>query len=170
MHETEVKLRIDDFEAVRERLQGLGARLKERVEDEKDLLFRSATDPHALEGQVLRLRLFGREGMLTWKGAPTFDKGVKKREELQTRVSDADALRELLDRLGYEVTLEFSKSREYWDLRGITVSLDDLSFGRYVEVEGDEEEIERAVTELGLKEAERVEEGYPQLAARHLGR
>ncbi len=169
MHETEVKLRTDDFEAVRGRLQQLGARLKERVEDEKDLLFRSATDLHALEGQVLRLRLFGQEGMLTWKGVPTFDKGVKKREELQTRVSDADALRQLLDRLGYAVSLEFSKSREYWDLRGLTVSLDELPFGRYVEVEGDEEEIERAVAELGLKEAERVEEGYPQLAARHLG-
>ncbi len=170
MHETEVKLRTDDLEAVRRRLQGLGARLKERVEDEKDLLFRSTTDPPALEGQVLRLRLFGQEGMLTWKGAPTFDKGVKKREELQTRVSDAPALRQLLDRLGYEVSLEFSKSREYWDLWGLTVSLDELPFGRYVEVEGDEEEIERAVAELGLTEAERVEEGYPQLAARHLGR
>ena len=170
MRETEVKLKTDDFDGVRQRLQALGARLKERVEDETDLMFRSATDPSALQGQVLRLRLTGRAGLLTWKGPPTFERGLKMRDEIQTSVGDAQAMRELLVRLGYEVSLEFSKRREYWDLRGLTVSLDELPFGNYVEVEGDEAEIDTAVVELGLADAERVEEGYPSMAARYMGR
>ncbi|MDP9378663.1 MAG: class IV adenylate cyclase [Chloroflexota bacterium] len=172
MYETEVKLRTDDLEGVRHRLRELGARLKERVEDETDLLWRSVTDPEALKKQVLRLRLVGENGagMLTWKGAPEFERGVKKREERQTFVKDASAMREILTRLGYEVSLEFSKSREYWDLRGLTISLDELPFGSYVEVEGEASQIERAVSDLGLEGAERVEEGYPQLAARWLGK
>ena len=169
MREIEVKLKVDDFADVRARLDGLGARLKERVEDEADLLFRSASDPEALAGQVLRLRRFGESGgMLTWKGPPVFERGVKQREEIQTEVADAAATRALLERLGYEVRLEYSKRREYWDLRGLTVSLDELPWGSYVEVEGEEAEIERAVSDLGLGEAERIEEGYPQMAARHL--
>lgn len=170
MVETEVKLRTEDFDSVRARLEALGGRLKERVEEERDVLFRSAADPQALEGQVLRLRLVGREGWLTWKGEASFSGGVKRREEVQTRVADAAAMRALLERLGYEASLEFGKRREYWDLRGLTVSLDELPWGRYVEVEGEAEELERAVEELGLADAERVEEGYPQLAARFLRR
>ena len=170
MVETEVKLRTDDFEGVRARLGSLGARLKERVEEERDVLFRSAADPHALDGQVLRLRLVDGEGWLTWKGESRFSGGVKRREEVQTRVGDAAAMRELLERLGYEASLEFGKRREYWDVRGLTVSLDELPWGRYVEVEGEADELERVVEELGLSGAERVEEGYPQLAARYLGR
>ncbi len=170
MYETEVKLRVDDLEVVRDRLRKLDARLKERVEDEHDMLFRSTTNPQALEGQVLRLRLQGTEGMLTWKGRPRFEHGIKIREELQTTVSDARTLREILSRLGYEVRLEFSKSREYWDMRGLTVSLDELPFGSYVEIEGDQDQLEQAVTDLGLQQAERVEDGYPQLAARWFAR
>lgn len=169
MRETEVKLRTDDFDGVRERLVTLGARLKERVEDETDLMFRSAADPRALRGEVLRLRLTGDSGMLTWKGRPEFERGVKKREEVQTVVADAHAMRELLARLGYEVRLEFSKRREYWDLRGLAVSLDELPFGRFVEIEGEESQLERAVADLGLQDAQRVEEGYPRMAARYMG-
>lgn len=171
MREIEVKLKVDDFVAVRARLESLGARLKERVEDEADLLFRSASDPEALAGQVLRLRAFGGSaGMLTWKGPPVFENGVKQREEVQTEVADAPTMRALLERLGYEVRLEYSKRREYWDLRGLTVSLDELPWGSYVEVEGEAAEIEGAVADLGLAESERVEEGYPQMAARYLSR
>jgi len=169
MHETEIKLRTDDFDGVRERLNSLGARLKERVEDETDLIFDSPNDPLLLQGRVLRLRLTVDSGMLTWKGEPTFTAGVKKREEIQTVVSNAREMRAVLERLGFAVGLEFSKSREYWDLSGLAISLDELPFGRYVEVEGDESLLEGAVRDLGLEDAERVTEGYPQLAARHLG-
>ena len=170
MYETEVKLKVADLGAVRERLGSLGARLKERVEDERDLQFGSAADPEALRGKVLRLRFTGRAGMLTYKGAAEFERGVKKREELQSVVEDAGAMRAILERLGYEVRLEYTKRREYWDLRGLTVSLDELPFGTYVEVEGDASQLEGAVSELGLEGAERIEEGYAQLAARWLGR
>jgi adenylate cyclase class 2 len=170
VRETEVKLRTDDFDAARGRLVELGAQLKERVEDERDLLFRSTRDPEALRGQVLRLRLTGGGGLLTWKGEPQFRGGVKDREELQTPVADAATMRALLDRLGYEVSLEYTKRREYWDLHGLTVSLDELPFGRFIEIEGEEDALEGAVAELGLEDCERVREGYPTLAARHLGR
>lgn len=166
MVETEVKLRTDDLASVRRKLQSLGARLKERVEEERDLMFRPASG-EGLDGEVLRLRLAGGEGTLTWKGRPSFEDGVKRREELQTSVSDPAATRDLLEKLGYVVSLDFSKRREYWDLRGLAVSLDELEFGSFVEVEGDPAHLERAVEELGLASAERVEEGYPQLAERH---
>lgn len=169
MYETEVKLKVDDFGPVRERLERLGGRLKERVEDERDALFRPVADPQALEGRVLRLRIMGDGGMLTYKGPATFERDVKRREELQTTVGDAAMMRAILERLGYEVRFEYGKSREYWDLRGLTVSLDAMPFGTYVEVEGEASELERAVADLGLAGAERVREGYPQLAARWLG-
>ncbi len=169
MYETEVKLQTTDLAAVRERLEALGARLKERVEDETDLQFGVKDDPEALAEKVLRLRIMGDGGMLTWKGPPEFERGVKNRQELQTIVQDAAMMRQILDRLGYHVRLEYSKRREYWDLRGLTISLDELPFGSYVEVEGDGSLIEQAVCDLGLTSAERIKDGYPQLAARWLG-
>ncbi len=169
VYETEVKLQTTDLAAVRERLEALGARLKERVEDETDLQFGVKDDPEALAEKVLRLRIMGDGGMLTWKGPPEFERGIKNREELQTIVQDAAMMRQILDRLGYHVRLEYSKRREYWDLRGLTISLDELPFGSYVEVEGDGSLIEQAVSDLGLASAERIKDGYPQLAARWLG-
>ncbi len=169
MRETEVKLQADDLDAVRRRFISLGARLKERVEEERDLLFRSASDQRALQGEVLRLRVSVDGGTLAWKGRPSFERGVKTREELQTGVSDAGEMRRILERLGYEVSLDFTKSREYWDLRGLAVSLDELLFGHYVEVEGDPAQLEQAVSDLGLAEAPRIEAGYPDLAAQYLG-
>lgn len=167
--ETEIKLSVASHDPTRQRLRELGATLKERVENEHDLQFRSTSDPQILKDRVLRLRQEGTGGMLTWKGNPAFREGVKIREEIQTKVSDAGAMRGVLERLGYEVHFEYSKTREYWNLCGLTVSLDELPFGLFVEIEGEEEMLEGAVHDLGLEGAERVEEGYPILAARYLG-
>ena len=169
MRETEIKLRVENLEEVEERLRRVGAMLREERVEEVDRIFRDVTGDR-LESQLLRLRTSAGKNTLTWKGEPKFRGGVKEREEEQTGVESAEAMIEILRRLGFEVDLEFSKVRNYWELEECVVSLDTLPFGRFIEIEGDETAIERVRRVLGLEAAEEVKLSYPEMARIYLGK
>lgn len=99
--------------------------------------------------------------MLTWKGPPTEDDTGQQREEVSCHVADLNSMRDLLERLGFRQALEFTKQREYWQVGESKVVLDELPFGRFVEIEGDPADIKSLIENLALTGAERVEEVYP---------
>ncbi len=167
MREIEVKLRVENPEEVEDRLRGAGAMLREAHVEEVDRIFRDVNGDR-LEGQLLRLRTSAGKNTLTWKGVPKFKGGVKERDEEQTGVESAEAMIEILRRLGFEVDLEFSKVRNYWELEGCVVSLDRLPFGTYVEIEGEELSIKKVRRLLGLESVEEVRLSYPEMARRYL--
>ena len=58
-----------------------------------------------LQDHVLRLRVYdsasARNGFLDWKGPTQYEDGYKVREELSTPVADPDAMKQILENLGY---------------------------------------------------------------------
>lgn len=145
--ETEVKIEVQDLEPIRAGLRALGARHLSTVDEENVYLDRSGE----LEArdQSLRLRQDQRV-RLTWKGATDFRDGVVVRPETEVVVSSfADTL-EILGRIGFRPTERLEKRRESWQLRDVQASLDTLGFGRFVELEGEREDIVVVAGELGL--------------------
>jgi adenylate cyclase class 2 len=147
--EIEIKFRIAAFEPLRVRLRAVGGRLVDSGH-ESNLIFDDPAGRLRASGRLLRLRR-DRRALLTFKEPVAGgDPRLKVRREVEVEVSDFGSAREILEGLGYRVSVGYEKERETWQLHGAEVCLDELTFGRFVEIEGEPAAIERIATELGF--------------------
>lgn len=169
MQEVEAKIGLQpkELDVVRARLTAAGA-TSEGVDEEENLLFDSNDGRLRKSGQGLRLRSFGGrdEVVLTYKGPTERDSAYKSREELEVRVGDVPAMRDILERLGFRATTRYAKQRERWHLGETEIALDRLAFGDYVEVEGTEAAINETLARLELNGRPHIRPGYAELARR----
>ncbi|MDT4895788.1 MAG: adenylate cyclase, class 2 [Acidobacteriota bacterium] len=117
--------------------------------------------------QVLRLRRIGSQTILTYKERFTSASAIKHHREDETGVEDAQALADILDALGYKPTMIYEKRRATWLLKGTKIVVDELPFGLFVEIEGEENSITEIEQLLHLGEAEAEMATYPELARQH---
>ena len=117
--------------------------------------------------QVLRLRRIGSRTILTYKERFTSASSIKHHREDETGVEDPQALADILDALGYKPTLVYEKRRSTWLLKGTEIVVDELPFGLFVEIEGEENSITEVEQLLHLDEAETEMATYPELARKH---
>jgi adenylate cyclase, class 2 len=176
--ELEIKYKLPAPEAFCDRLRDAGAARQQRVQEHNAIL--DTTDRQLLHrGAGLRLRREtaddgGRRATLTYKGPREFDPrfiagGFKAREELETVVGQPDELEQLLERLGFQLTIVFEKSRETWHCGACVVTVDELpQLGWFCEIEGpDADTIEGLAQQLALQPDQQVSETYVELTARH---
>ena len=123
-------------------------------------------DPSILEQKkLLRLRINispNRESrVLTWKepARSQDENGFKRREEIEISVGDATNATIILGKLGFAPRAVYEKFRASYilDFQGVDgralrarAELDELPFGKFIELEGDEDAIEIAARLLGL--------------------
>jgi predicted adenylyl cyclase CyaB len=154
MREVELKAVVDDLAARRERLENAGAILEyEGMLLDRRYDFDSAD--LSSHDEVLRLRTYVAGGSvkcyLDWKGPTEVRDVYKTREEISTRVEDADALREILARLGFVVTMAIDREIAQYKVHGATVRFETYPrMDVLVEVEGQPGEIEQAIEALGI--------------------
>ncbi len=117
--------------------------------------------------QVLRLRRVGGKAILTYKERHASESAIKQHREDETGIDDADALVAILDALGYRPTLIYEKRRATWQWKGAEIVVDELPFGLFVEIEGEENVITEVEHSLGLNEAEAEMATYPDLTRQH---
>jgi adenylate cyclase class 2 len=120
-----------------------------------------------LSKQVLRLRRVGGRAILTYKERFASTSAIKHQREDETIVEDAQALAAILDALGYKPALIYEKRRATWRLSGAEVVVDELPFGLFAEIEGEENAIFEVEQQLGLADAEAEMASYPQLTRQH---
>ena len=148
--ELEVKLFVSDLNSVEDRLQELGAHLTLQRVLEINLRFDTPNNDLGNSYRVLRLRQDAR-ARLTYKGPASGLGGARLRQELEFEVSDFDMARLFLEALGYQVMLIYEKYRAAYDLDGVEISLDELPYGTFVEIEGpDPSAIQDVTRKLGL--------------------
>ena len=167
--ETEAKWQADarEHERVRAVLRRAGASHVGTVR-ESNLLFDTADEALRLGGQVLRVRgLDDGRSILTLKGPATYREGIKTREETELDLTDRDTMIAILNGLEFRVTLEYAKTRESWDCNGALVALDTLEFGRFVEIEGTEDQIRSTADLLAFDMAATERHGYPSMMRAH---
>ena len=173
MIETELKALVPELATARRRVESAGGRMTfaGRLEDRR--YDRSDLSLAALD-HVLRLRVYRdasgqvSKASLDWKGPSSTSGTYKQREELNCDVpSDPDQLGQILDRLGFVVTMQIDRAIWQYELEGAIVRferyprMDDL-----VEVEGTPEAIERAITALGLVRDSFTAERLPDFVRR----
>ena len=165
--EIEKKYRLEPREVgpLREKLREAGAAGRGSAEFEENVIYTGpGLDPAR---RVLRLRRKGGRAVFTFKERDLSGSAVKRQREEETEVSDAAALASILEALGYRPVLVYEKRRETWRLAGAEVVLDELPFGLFVEIEGDEARILEVERLLGLDGAEAEHDSYPRLTLRH---
>ena len=134
--ERELKFRVEDLAELRARLLDLAAERISKSQSEDNWIFDRGDELRNL-GCVLRLRLDGHGALVTFKGPARFEGAVKVRDEYETRIDELEAMRSLLEQLGYRAVTRYQKRREEWRIGGILVALDNTPMGDFVEFEGD---------------------------------
>jgi len=161
--EAEVKFYIKDLQSLEARLRSLGAQLTQPRTFEQNLRFDTPDKELAKGSKVLRLRR-DLQARLTFKGPSEDVDGVRVRKEIEFVLADFQAARQLLLELGYLVSMQYDKYRAVYDLLGVQISLDELPYGNFLEVEGpDPATIHTISTMLGLNWEARVPESYTVL-------
>lgn len=164
--EIEKKYRLSETEIAKlnDRLSELGAVDQGDEFEENILFFGGVLDPART---VLRLRKMKGKALLTYKERFPSDSAIKHQREDESEVENPDALVDILGALGFRPALVYEKRRRTWQVTGAEVVLDELPFGWYAEIEGDEAAIIATEFALGLQNAEAEHLTYPELTKQH---
>lgn len=164
--ETEVKFYVRDLPRVETRLRKLQARLIQPRVFETNLRFDLPDGSLRAAGRVLRLRQDA-EARLTYKGPGKAEGDVLSRVEIEFTVESFESARQFLEALGYQAVIAYEKHRATYELAGTHIMLDELPYGEFVEIEGeDAPSIRAAADALGLKWNAMVKAGYHALFER----
>ncbi len=139
--EIEIKLRMDDFIAIRAALVSAGAQALGSDRELNMFFDRPDKSLHA-DGAGLRLRWLWHnqavepQALLTWKGRAV-SSVMHHRPSLDISVHPPGQMADMLVVLGFVQTLAFEKLRESWRLETSRIELDQLpELGNFVEIEG----------------------------------
>jgi adenylate cyclase, class 2 len=158
--EIEVKFYVRQLETFRGRLEDSGGSLVEPRVHEINLRFDTPDRALTKALRVLRLRQ-DRQAHLTFKGPGVDEEGVRKRQELEVVVSSFDTSQALLQALGYEVSFIYEKHRTTYQYQELVIVLDELPYGKFIEIEGPSgEKIREFALHLGLEWQARILHSY----------
>jgi adenylate cyclase class 2 len=169
--ETEVKLYVPFLEAVQVRLERLGAQLTAPRMFERNIRYDNVQRTLTPRGVVVRLRQDTRTS-LTYKDNGRTRDGIITRTEIEVEVSDFDAMSAILMKLGYTPYMVYEKYRATYELDGAEIVLDEMPYGSFVEIEGQEQKVADLMKRLELDQAPRMDGSYADLferVKRHLG-
>lgn len=112
---------------------------------------RMDTPDHDLEkqGTFLRVRTGGKN-IVTLKKKIKTDGDVFERRELETEVKDPEMLADIFANLGFTKRYIMEKYRIDYEYKNTKISLDELPFGVFVEIEGEPADIKNVANELSL--------------------
>jgi adenylate cyclase class 2 len=164
--EVEVKFFVPDLAALRQKLLAAGAILAKPRIYERNIRLDTADNQLWQRQELLRLRQ-DTAVVVTFKGMPLkmAHSEAKVREELEMRVDDFEMAAAIFQRLGFEPKQIYEKYRETYHFGDVEVVLDEMPFGNFVEVEGEEVAIRQAAAVLGLDWRNRILANYLALMA-----
>lgn len=164
--EIEVKFRVEQCEALEEKLRKAGFRCVTPRTFERNVLYDTPDRRLRKEQAILRIRKYGERWVLTHKCLPRdHDPQArhKHRVETETEVADGEALGTVFTQLGYQPAFIYEKWRtEYADNSGHCV-LDETPIGVFAELEGPEDWIDAMAARLGLDPSSLMTLSYGRL-------
>lgn len=162
--ETEAKFYVSNLNKIELRLLELKAQLIQPRVHEINLRFDDPAGNLRRDFKVLRLRK-DTEAKFTYKGpSEERDSGVMSRKEIEFTVSDFESAKQFLELLGYIPVIFYEKFRTTYEIKNAHIMLDELPYGTFVEIEGEDIQIiEEIANLLGLNWEEMVKAGYHAL-------
>lgn len=161
--EIESKFYVRDLAPIENRLLALGAACRVPRGLEYNLRYDDPEGSLGAERKVLRLRKFD-DARLTFKGPGQNIGGALSRAEIELVVDNFENAKLFLAGLRYQVVMIYEKYRAMYELDGALITLDELPYGRFVEIEaGSLEEITTLARKLGLKPKAAIPASYQGL-------
>ena len=164
--EIELKFCVPDPREFRARALAAGFALQTPRTLERNALFDTPERRLLSERQVLRLREYGGQWVLTHKRPPANNDDssfYKERLETETAISDGDAMGAVFVELGYGPVFRYEKFRtELHDGEGALV-LDETPIGDFAELEGQPDWIDRALERLNVPREWTFTESYGRM-------
>jgi adenylate cyclase, class 2 len=160
--ETEIKFRLGEDRTLIRRLRATGFRQVTRRTLEQNTLYDRPGSPLRKRGELLRLRKYGTEWLLTHKAKSKVTR-YKTRVETETKIADGNKLDKILRALGFAPTFRYEKYRAEWgDGRGHVV-VDETPIGWFGEIEGPGHWIDRTAQDLGIERNSYITQSYAEL-------
>ena len=160
--EVEIKFRVDQVSALARRLRAAGFRQVTPRTFERNTLYDLAGRVLQKRGEVLRLRKYGDEWLLTHKAKGKVARH-KTRVETETKIADGDKLEKILLSLGYEPAFRYEKFRAEWSDDKGHVVVDETPIGFFGEIEGPALWIDRTARLLGIDRNSYITQSYVEL-------
>ena len=160
--EIEIKFRVPDLRGLTRRLRAWKFRRITAPTHEMNTLYDLPGLPLRKRGDLLRLRLYGKEWVLTHKAKSKVGRH-KTRVETETNVSDGRKMEGILQALGFQPTFRYEKFRAEWtDGKGHVV-VDETPIGNFGEIEGPARWIDQTAKMLGIERSDYITDTYAGL-------
>ena len=160
--EIEIKFQVDDVRALARRLRAAGFRRITPRTHEMNTLYDLPGQPLWRRGELLRLRRYGKEWLLTHKAKGKAGRH-KMREETETKISDGKKMDTILRALGFEPSFRYEKFRAEWDDGKGHVVVDQTPIGNFGEIEGPPRWIDATARRLGIQRRDYITQNYAGL-------
>ncbi len=169
--EIEAKFHVQNLRKIELRLLELKAQLIQPRVHEINLRFDRPDGELRNSFRVLRLRQDD-IARFTFKG-PSVEKegGILSRQEIEFEVGDFDSAKQFLEAIGFQVVVFYEKFRTTYELNDTHIMLDELPYGSFIEIEGENVEMIHSMADLlGLNWDAMVKAGYHALFERVAGK
>jgi adenylate cyclase, class 2 len=160
--EIEIKFRIDDVRDLDRRLRKSGFRLITPRTQEINTLYDLPDKSLRRRGELLRLRKYGSEWILTHKAKGKAGRH-KTRVETETKVADGAKMDAILRALGFAPTFRYEKFRAEWSDGKGHVVVDQTPIGDFGEIEGQSRWIDRTAKLLQISPSDYITATYTEL-------
>jgi adenylate cyclase, class 2 len=161
-NEIEIKFRVDDVRTLNRRLRKSGFRLLTPRSHEINTLYDLPGQPLRKRGELLRLRRYGSEWLLTHKTKGKVGRH-KTRVETETKVADGAKMEAILHALGFAPTFRYEKFRAEWSDGKGHVVVDETPIGNLGEIEGLSRWIDRTARALQVHPGDYITATYSDL-------
>src|ERR1700719_5384395 len=158
-NEIEIKFRIDNIRDLNRRLQQSNFRLITPRTHEINTLYELPNKSLRRRGELLRLRKYGSEWILTHKAKGKLGRH-KTRVETETKIEDGTKMDAILRALGFAPTFRYEKFRAEWSDGKGHVVLDKTPIGNFGEIEGPSRWIDRTASALGISRSDYITQTY----------
>lgn len=182
--EVEIKVKIDDFEEIKEKVSNLG-KLMKSIKQIDDYYVPCQRDFFVHKPQPIEfLRVRTNPDKVVFEYTRTInmenDGSYEHAEEYETEILDKVEFEKILGFLDFKKIVTVDKNREYWDCGNIEVALDKIAgLGSFIEAEakGDFKNSDEArlvclnfLEDLGLEDVKnnQIKMGYPQILLKSL--
>ena len=150
--EKEAKFYVRDLKKMEHLIKDFGGRVVQPRIFESNLRFDTHERKLSTSHQVLRLRQDTR-ARLTYKEPADPNSEVSARLEYEVEIDNLTTARHILEVLGFEVITIYEKYRASYFLDEVEISLDEMPFGKFMEIEGaDTQHIQKMADKLVEKD------------------
>lgn len=161
-NEIEIKFLLPDADSLLRSLPAAGFHEKTPSTFESNTLYDSPAGDLRRAGEVLRLRLYGTQWLVTHKSRGTAGKH-KTRVEHETAIADGEQMHAILTALGFRPSFRYEKYRAEWTDGTGELVIDRTPIGGLAEIEGPPHWIDQIAKRLGIAEERYITGSYIDL-------